>query len=217
LSGIALAFRSPYLAWICLYMLLGSIAGTILYFEQAAVVKAAVTDAAERTAFLARIDFVVNVAALSVQLFLTGRIVQRIGIGPTLAIQCTVFGIALVLLGISPALFVVAAGMALFRIGHYATSRPAREALFTVVGREAKYKSKGFIDTFVYRFGDVVGAWLKVGLGSIGGLGTQGIALASLPIAIAWGAVGLVLGRRQKTLIRARAEAVSLPATPPSR
>jgi AAA family ATP:ADP antiporter len=217
LSGIALAFRSPYLAWICLYMLLGSVAGTILYFEQAAVVKAAVTDAAERTALLARIDFVVNLAALSVQLFLTGRIVQRIGIGPTLAIQCTVFGIALVLLGISPALLVVATGMALFRIGHYATSRPAREALFTVVGREAKYKSKGFIDTFVYRFGDVVGAWLKVGLGSIGGLGTQGIALASIPIAVAWGAVGLVLGRRQKTLIRAREEAVSLPATPPAR
>ena len=215
-SGIAMVFRSPYLAWICAYMLLGSIAGTVLYFEQAAVVKAAVRDAAERTAFLARIDLVVNVGALCLQLFLTGRIVKRIGIGPTLAIQCTVFGIALVLLGISPALLVVAAGMAFFRIGHYATSRPAREALFTVVGREAKYKSKGFIDTFVYRFGDVVGAWLTVGLGSVGRLGTQGIALASLPIAVAWGAVGLVLGRRQKKLIRAREESVALPAAPPA-
>ncbi|HEV8112264.1 MAG TPA: MFS transporter [Planctomycetota bacterium] len=217
LSGIALVFRSPYLAWICLYMLLGSIAGTILYFEQAAVVRASITDAAERTAVLARIDLVVNIVALSIQLFLTGRIVKKIGIGPTLAIQCTVFGLALAWIGISPALFVVAGGMALFRVGHYATSRPAREALFTVVGREAKYKSKGFIDTFVYRFGDVVGAWLKVGLGSIGGLGTQGIALASLPIAVAWAGVGVILGRKQKALIRRQEEAAPLPAEAPGR
>jgi ATP:ADP antiporter, AAA family len=217
LTGIALVFSSPYLAWICVYMLLGSIAGTILYFEQAAVVKAAITDAAGRTAFLARIDQIVNVAALLVQLFLTARIVKKIGIGPTLAIQCTLFGVALLVIGATPALTAVVTGMILFRVGHYATSRPAREALFTVVGREAKYKSKGFIDTFVYRFGDVVGAWLKVGLGSIGGLGTQGIALASLPIAIAWGAVGLVLGRRQKRLIGARPAAVPLPAVPPAR
>jgi AAA family ATP:ADP antiporter len=107
--------------------------------------------------------------------------------------------------------------MALFRVGHYATSRPAREALFTVVGREAKYKSKGFIDTFVYRFGDVVGAWLKVGLGSIGGLGTQGIALASLPIAVAWAGVGVILGRKQKALIRRQEEAAPLPAEAPGR
>jgi ATP:ADP antiporter, AAA family len=217
LSGIALVFRSPYLAWICLYMLLGSIAGTVLYFEQAAVVRAAITDAAERTAVLARIDLVVNIVTLSIQLFLTGRIVKKIGIGPTLAIQCTVFGIALAWIGVSQALWVVAGGMALFRVGHYATSRPAREALFTVVGREAKYKSKGFIDTFVYRFGDVVGAWLKVGLGSIGGLGTQGIALASLPIAVAWAAVGVVLGRQQKRLVQAREEPVRLPAGAPGR
>jgi AAA family ATP:ADP antiporter len=217
LTGIALVFRSHYLAWICLYMLLGSVAGTILYFEQAAALKTGILDAAERTAFLARIDLWVNVTVACIQLFLTGRIVKVLGIGPTLAIQCALFGTGLVLIGISPTMGFVVTGMAIFRIGHYATSRPAREALFTVVGRQAKYKSKGFIDTFVYRFGDVVGAWLKVGLGSIGGLGTQGIALASLPIAVAWGAVGLVLGRRQKTLIRAREEAVSLPATPPAR
>jgi len=214
LNGIALVFRSPYLAWICIYMLFGSVAGTILYFEQAGVLRAAIADKAEQTVFLAHIDLFVNLGALSVQLFLTGRIVRWLGIGPTLAIQCTVFGVALVLLAISPVLGIVALAMVLFRTGHYATSRPAREALFTVVGREAKYKSKGFIDTFVYRFGDALGALLKVGLGRIGGLDTHGIALASLPIAGAWAAVGLVLGRRQKMLIRSQAGAAALPAAP---
>ena len=213
LTGIALIFSSGYLAWICAYMLLGSAAGTILYFEQAAVVRAAVTNAAERTQFLARVDLTVNVAALLTQLFLTARVVKWIGIGPTLAIQCILFGIGLVAIGATPALAVVIGANILFRIGHYATSRPSREVLFTVVGREAKYKSKGFIDTFVYRFGDFAGAWLNIGLGSLGGLGIQGIALASLPIAVAWGSIGFLLGRKQKRLVGEQAKPAPLPAT----
>jgi len=197
-------------------MLLGSAAGTILYFEQAAVVRTAVTNAAERTQFLARVDLTVNVAALLTQLFLTARVVKWIGIGPTLAIQCILFGIGLVAIGAAPALAVVIGANILFRIGHYATSRPSREVLFTVVGREAKYKSKGFIDTFVYRFGDFAGAWLNIGLGSLGGLGIQGIALASLPIAVAWGSIGFLLGRKQKRLVGEQAKPAPLPATPVS-
>ncbi len=216
LTGIALVFSSGYLAWICGYMLLGSAAGTILYFEQAAVVRTAVTNAAERTQFLARVDLTVNIAALLTQLFLTARIVKWIGIGPTLAIQCVLFGIGLVAVGATPALAIVVGANILFRIGHYATSRPSREVLFTVVGREAKYKSKGFIDTFVYRFGDFAGAWLNIGLGSLGGLGVQGIALASLPIAIAWGSIGILLGRKQKRLVGEQAKPAPLPATPVS-
>ena len=37
------------------------------------------------------------------------------------------------------------------RSSRYAIARPAREVCWTVVGREAKYKSKSFIDTAVYR------------------------------------------------------------------
>ena len=36
--------------------------------------------------------------------------------------------------------------------------KPAREVLFTVVPREEKYTAKSFIDTFVYRSGDALGA-----------------------------------------------------------
>jgi hypothetical protein len=35
---MSLVFRSSYLSWICLYMFLGSIAGTLLYFLQADIV-----------------------------------------------------------------------------------------------------------------------------------------------------------------------------------
>lgn len=206
LNGMTLVFRSSYLTWICLYMLIGSIAGTILYFLQADIVSAAASDRGAQTAIFARIDLGVNVLTLLVQLFLTGRMVKRLGIGVTLCLQCVAFGVALVILGITPSLLVLSCAMVLFRTGHYATSRPAREVLFTVVGREARYKSKSFIDTFVYRGGDAIGAWLKYGLGSIGGLGLQSIAFVSIPIALLWGGIAIVVGRKQRALVRRRAE-----------
>lgn len=210
-TGIGLVFRSSYLAWICLYMLLASISGTILYFAQADIVSAASADRGERTAIFARIDLCASSLTLLIQLFLTGRIVKRFGLGPTLAFQCVCFALALSILGLSPTLGALVVLMVLFRAGHYATSRPAREVLFTVVGREVKYKSKGFIDTFVYRGGDVLGAALKVGLSSFGGLGLRGIAFCSLPIAIAWGATALIIGRKHSELIRAQGRPSPLP------
>ena len=51
---------------------------------------------------------------------------------------------------------------------HYGLERPSREVLFTTVSREEKYKAKSFIDTVVYRGGDVVGGWLEGGLSALG-------------------------------------------------
>src|SRR5690606_18135725 len=73
-------------------------------------------------------------------------------------------------------------------------TRPAREALFPVVSREEKYKAKAFIDTFVYRAGDVVGAQVEGALGRIG-LALGGLATVVVPLAVAWALLGLWLGR----------------------
>lgn len=71
-------------------------------------------------------------------------------------------------------------------------ARPARETPFTVVGREDKYKSKAVIDTFVYRTGDVVGAWTEGLLGRLGG-GVVALTALVIPLAAAWGVLGLCL------------------------
>ena len=79
--------------------------------------------------------------------------------------------------------------------------RPARETLFTVVSREDKYKAKAFIDTFVYRGGDVVGAWTEGLLGRLG-MGLAGLAGLVLPLAIVWGFLGVWLGKEQERFAR---------------
>src|SRR6185436_7074824 len=75
--------------------------------------------------------------------------------------------------------------------------RPTREVLYTVLGPEEKYKSKSFIDTFVYRAGDLAGVWVK----RFAGAGHLFIWIA-LAISGAWLACAFVLGslhRRQLT------------------
>lgn len=89
--------------------------------------------------------------------------------------------------------------------------RPARETLFTVVGREDKYKSKAFIDTFVYRGGDSVGSFAFDGLTRLG-LGMGPIAWIAVPIAGAWGVIGFWLGRRQSRMAASRSAREATPA-----
>ena len=150
LTGVKLAFRSPYLLGICLYIWLYTTLSTFLYFEQAHIVASAFAESTQRTALFASIDLAVNALTILGQVFVTGRMVARFGLPVTLALMPAVVGLGFVTLGLFPVLAVLVAFQVLRRAGNYAIARPAREMLFTVIGREEKYKSKNFIDTVVY-------------------------------------------------------------------
>jgi AAA family ATP:ADP antiporter len=142
LAGLAMVLRSPYLAGIALWVLLLSIAGTFLYFQQANIVAAASDDPAVRTRIFATIDLVVGILTIIVQCLATGPLIARFGVGRAAAFLPLVFGVGFLVLAWTPALFVVIAFQALQRTANFAVSNPAREVLFTVLDREEKYKAK---------------------------------------------------------------------------
>jgi AAA family ATP:ADP antiporter len=206
-SGITHVLSSGYMVGICIAMLLFTIGTTVLYFHQAEIVKATFADRDSRTAFLARIDFTVQSLTVLAQLFLTGRIIKWLGVGITLAILPLMSVIGFTTLGL------VSAGSALTafvvfnvlrRAGNYGFWSPGREVLFTVVSPEDKYKAKNFIDTFVYRSGDQIGAW-SYALFSGAGLGVSSIALIAAPMSAVWLVVALWLGRKHAKLQAAEA------------
>jgi AAA family ATP:ADP antiporter len=80
--------------------------------------------------------------------------------------------------------------------------RPSRETLFTVVPRADRYKAKAFIDTFVYRTGDVVGAQTEGVLGRLG-MGLAALASLAVPLAAVWLVLGVWLGRAQSRRVPA--------------
>jgi ATP:ADP antiporter, AAA family len=89
------------------------------------------------------------------------------------------------------------------RATNFAAARPAREVLFTVLSREDKYKAKSFLDTFIYRTGDQIGAWSYPVVGALG-LGLAGSSFAAVPLAGGWLALSLWLGRKQLALLQER-------------
>jgi AAA family ATP:ADP antiporter len=205
ITGISHVFRSPYLLGICAFMLLHAISSTLVYFQQADITGHQFHDRAARTAFFAQLDLSVNTLTIVAQLFITGRLMKRLGVGVTLAFLPVLSTIGFLAMGIVPVLALLAVFQVLRRAGNFAITRPAREVLFTVLRREDKYKAKSFIDTFVYRAGDQIGAW-SYPLLTWFGLGLTGISFVAAPLATLWCVLSLWLGRKQIAFARVRHE-----------
>lgn len=198
-AGVKLFFTSPYLLGIGLFIWLFTTLSTFLYFEQAHIMADAFDSSEERTAVFATIDFAVNLLTILVQLFVTGRLVERLGLTTCLTLIPVAVTLGFLSLGLAPILPVLLAFQILRRAGNYAITRPAREMLFTVVGREEKYKAKNFVDTVIYRGGDAVSGWVFAGLKAVG-LSLSAIAFIAVPIGVLWIATAVLLGRKQEKL-----------------
>lgn len=198
-GGIRLLVRSPYLMGICVLMLLYTTLSTFLYFQQAHIIRDSFQDSATRTAVFAGMDLAVNALTILFQVFLTARIVKGVGIAWTLSIVPMMLVVGFLCLAIAPLLTVVVVLQVVRRAGNFAITRPAREMLYVVVSKDEKYKTKNFIDTAVYRGGDVVSAWAYTGLVGLG-LSLAGIAAVAVPIAAIWAWVAFRLGRKQEQL-----------------
>jgi len=203
-AGISNVLRSPYLLVVSVFLLLFAITSTFLYVQQAVIAHDNFADRGAQTQFFGTIDFAVNTLTLVVSLFLTGRIIARLGIAATLAILPVVTMVGFGALVLAPTLAVFAVLQVTRRAGDYAITRPAREVLFTVLPREDRYKSKGFIDTVVYRAGDQMGVWA---VSELNKLGASLAAFCAIGLAAVWLVSALWLGYRQRTL-----EAAPLPA-----
>jgi ATP:ADP antiporter, AAA family len=196
-EGFRAAFRSPYLLGISAYVLILAVMATFIYFTRLQMVAALGDDMDMRTTVFAQIDLVVQITTLLLQLIVAGHLMKRLGVAVTLALLPVTVALGFIGLAIVGSLAVLVVFDAAFRAVQRAIMRPARETLFTVVSREDKYKSKAFIDTFVYRGGDVVGAQAEGLLGRLG-MGLAALASVVVPLAIVWAALGLWLGSAQR-------------------
>jgi AAA family ATP:ADP antiporter len=201
LSGFRDALSSGYLLNVSLFLLLYAVTSTFLYFQQAAVVSHSFESRAAQTAFFASVDLGVNVLTLAVQLFLTGRILKRFGVGTTLSMLPVFSVIGFGAVALIPTLASVVGFQLIRRAGNFAIARPTREVLFTVLPREDRYKAKSFIDTAVYRLGDQLGAWSFALLTTLG-LGLTQVSLVAAAVSGCWLANSWWLGRRQELLAR---------------
>jgi ATP:ADP antiporter, AAA family len=189
LAGARAALSSRYLFAICLYLFCYTVLSTALYLQQLEIVPRVIPERTEQTRLFAGIDLTVNALTLFVQLFAFARLTRWLGPAWMLALMPLVSLAGFAWLGAAPTLTALIVFGVTRRVGEFAISKPAREALFTVVSREERYKAKNFIDTVVYRGGDVLSVW------AFGAL-TAAAAAAATGVALAWTAVAFYLGSR---------------------
>ncbi|MFA5631153.1 MAG: MFS transporter [Porticoccaceae bacterium] len=202
-DGFIATFRSPYLLGIAAYVIILAIMATFIYFIRLQMVAALETDLDSRTTLFARIDMITQIATLVMQMLIAGHLMRRFGVAVTLALLPLTVALGFIGLALVGSLAALITFDAAFRAVQRAIMRPARETLYTVVSREDKYKSKAFVDTFVYRAGDVVGAQVEGLLGRLG-MGLAAVASVAVPLALLWTALAIWLGRTQQRIAAER-------------
>ncbi|MGL6224781.1 MAG: ATP translocase [Steroidobacteraceae bacterium] len=213
LGGIGLVLRDRYLLLIALLVVLLNWINSTGEFILADFIKA---DAEARvaasagvldlgtliTAFYGQFQFWVTLVSLCIQLFLVSRIFRVVGVRGALLIHPIIVAIGYGVLALGPLLGGFVPIFTLVRwikiaenSVDYSLMNTTRQALFLPVDRDAKYDGKTAIDTFFWRFGDLIQAVaVYVGLNHLHWSASQ-FAVLNLLLAFAWIALALAIGR----------------------
>jgi len=213
LGGIGLVLRDRYLLLIALLVVLLNWINTTGEFILADFVQ---RDAAQRvaqsgatldagaliTAFYGSFQFWVTLIGLSIQLFLVARIYRQVGIRGALIVHPVVVALGYGLLALGPVLGGFVPVFTLIRLVKiaensidYSLMNTTRHALFLPVDRDAKYEGKTAIDSFFWRFGDLVQAGVVYAGLHWFGWGVAQFATLNLGLALVWIGLAVAIGR----------------------
>ena len=213
LGGIGLVLRDRYLLLIALLVVLLNWINTTGEFILADFVQ---KDAAQRAvasngsldagaliaAFYGSFQFWVTLAGLAIQLFLVARIYRHVGVRGALLVHPVVVALGYGLIALGPVLGGFVPVFTLIRMVKiaensidYSLMNTTRHALFLPVDRDAKYEGKTAIDSFFWRFGDLVQAGVVfAGLNWLN-WGAPQFALLNLVLALVWIVLAVAIGR----------------------
>ena len=155
IAGAVETFKSPLMRRFALLMLLGDAVGTVIYALLADYSGATYSTREARTDFAASLDLGANVLQALLQVTVTRALMVRHGSAPALALDGAVKALMLAGLVVFGGPW-IAAVVVVTRASAYGIFKPALDSLYTQVDAETRYKTKNFIDTSVWRFGDLV-------------------------------------------------------------
>jgi AAA family ATP:ADP antiporter len=144
----------------------------------------------------------VNLVGVALQLLVVSRIFKYLGVRVALFFLPVVALGGYGVMGIAPVLSLVFVAKVAENSLDYSVQNTARQALFLVTSRQAKYVAKAVIDTFVVRAGDVLAA-VTVWLGARLALGSSHFAWINVALILLWLCVlaGLVREHRRKAAL----------------
>jgi len=206
-GGFHLVVTNRYLLLIAATILVLNLVNSTGEFLMNKLAAAQVTNAAlaQRQVFFgefaAKLATLQNLLVLVLQMFFVSRIFRYFGVRVALfilpVIAFTGYGLALAL----PVIGIVKTVKVLENSTDYSIQNTARQALFLLTSREAKYKAKIAIDTFFVRFGDMLGGLLVlVGTHTALALGVRQYAAVNVVFVMVWLLLVAAVAREHKRL-----------------
>jgi ATP:ADP antiporter, AAA family len=213
-SGAERVWQSPYLLRIALLILFANLIGTYFYLEQSRIVGEVIPDRAARVAFFASRDLTTSVLVVLIELFVTGRLMQRFGVKVPLAALPLTATTGLTALALYPSLDVIAAVMVAERVVAFSLANPAMKVLYTAVSADEKFKAQNFVDTVVYRGGDAAAGWIFNTIPKALGMSGMAVSLVSIPVALLWLKTSLDLANQHDARMQSGASTGAAQAKP---
>jgi AAA family ATP:ADP antiporter len=202
-AGIKFVLTKPYYSAISIALICAVFLGGATYMYMAEMVSVTFEGTDRQTQIYAIMDAMINALSLIGQLLIVKHSVRKLGIGWTLSLLPMVSVIGFTLLAINPVFLIIAGLHVVRRSITFGLTKPTNDMLYSVVSPEARYKAKNFIETAVYRGGDVITTWT---IRLISGIGLSGVALICVPIALFWAWLAIWIGGEYKRRDKAAAE-----------
>jgi AAA family ATP:ADP antiporter len=155
LAGAIETLKSPLMRRLAILMLLGDAVGTVIYAMLADYSGATFATREARIDFAASVDLYANTLQMLLQIVLTRPLMVHFGPRSAMALDGALKALMLGGLAVFPGSWIAVVAV-ITRASAYGVFKPAMDSLYTRVEAETRYKTKNFIDTSVWRFGDIV-------------------------------------------------------------
>ncbi len=185
-DAIKLLLRSGTLRTIAGILCLTVLVGTLLDWQLNRAVELNIQSEDAMTRFWGFFYMVLNITSVTIQIFLTGWVLRRFGVG--VAILALPVGLLIATVGVLAVPVLLTAAIAKGAEGalRYSLDQSTREVLYLPVPTETKYKVKPLIDLAVYRGGTGLGGVILLIVVQWMGYGIQGVAAVALVAIAAW-------------------------------
>ena len=153
LDSLRLIAESSHLRVIATLVFLSSVVATIAAWQIKAVAQTTFVSKDALAVFFGQFDGYVSLIALAAQLFMTGRVLQRFGIGTALAALPLFLIAGSLTVVIWGSLWAVCFAKGSGQVFRYSIDTAAQQLLYLPVSARSKLQVKSFIDTVFWRLG----------------------------------------------------------------
>jgi len=165
--------------------------------------------------FYGEFQFWFTSVGVLIQLFLVSRIYRWVGVAGALLVMPIVVAIGYGFMVFVPIFSIIRLVKIAENSVDYSLMNTTRQALFLPVSRDAKYDGKTAIDTFFWRFGDLLQAGVVfAGLNWLAWTPAQ-FAMLNLALAVVWIGIAIAIGREFGRIAREKITSVAPQAVKP--